>query len=174
MLNLTVGTKNIQVNSDSIKLSDLAEMLEDEYRGHICIAKIDNGLYNLNHIVYKDSVIEFLDSQTEDGNRIYFRGLSFLLVMACRDLFPESKVYIKHSMSNGLYCQVKKSGELTNQDIESIKSKMKDYVDRNLEIKCHYLPNNEAIEDRKSTRLNSSHANISYAVFCLKKKKHRT
>src|SRR3712207_7977476 len=28
-----------------------------------------------------------------------------------------------------------------------------------------------APEDRKSTRLNSSHANISYAVFCLKKKK---
>src|SRR3712207_8657007 len=26
--------------------------------------------------------------------------------------------------------------------------------------------------DRKSTRLNSSHANISYAVFCLKKKTH--
>src|SRR3712207_8255766 len=29
----------------------------------------------------------------------------------------------------------------------------------------------EAVLDRKSTRLNSSHANISYAVFCLKKKK---
>src|SRR3712207_8364954 len=28
-------------------------------------------------------------------------------------------------------------------------------------------------EDRKSTRLNSSHANISYAVFCLKKKKNK-
>src|SRR5258707_11952596 len=28
-------------------------------------------------------------------------------------------------------------------------------------------------EDRKSTRLNSSHANISYAVFCLKKKKNQ-
>src|SRR3712207_6908551 len=28
--------------------------------------------------------------------------------------------------------------------------------------------------DRKSTRLNSSHANISYAVFCLKKKKHNS
>src|SRR3712207_7581097 len=28
--------------------------------------------------------------------------------------------------------------------------------------------------DRKSTRLNSSHANISYAVFCLKKKKNQT
>src|SRR3712207_7562944 len=29
-----------------------------------------------------------------------------------------------------------------------------------------------AVQDRKSTRLNSSHANISYAVFCLKKKKN--
>src|SRR3712207_7151751 len=28
--------------------------------------------------------------------------------------------------------------------------------------------------DRKSTRLNSSHANISYAVFCLKKKKQKS
>src|SRR3712207_7428018 len=32
------------------------------------------------------------------------------------------------------------------------------------------LPNHQ---DRKSTRLNSSHANISYAVFCLKKKKNK-
>src|SRR5215217_9143402 len=31
-----------------------------------------------------------------------------------------------------------------------------------------------ADEDRKSTRLNSSHANISYAVFCLKKKKNKS
>src|SRR2546430_12703488 len=30
----------------------------------------------------------------------------------------------------------------------------------------------EAYGDRKSTRLNSSHSQISYAVFCLKKKKH--
>src|SRR5258707_11404195 len=29
------------------------------------------------------------------------------------------------------------------------------------------------LRDRKSTRLNSSHANISYAVFCLKKKKQK-
>src|SRR4051812_49521366 len=31
----------------------------------------------------------------------------------------------------------------------------------------------EVQPDRKSTRLNSSHMSISYAVFCLKKKKHR-
>src|SRR3712207_8758015 len=42
----------------------------------------------------------------------------------------------------------------------------------------HHFPSKDALRaavlaqvDRKSTRLNSSHANISYAVFCLKKKK---
>src|SRR3712207_7100044 len=34
-----------------------------------------------------------------------------------------------------------------------------------------YYAVRERLLDRKSTRLNSSHANISYAVFCLKKKK---
>src|SRR3712207_9188380 len=38
----------------------------------------------------------------------------------------------------------------------------------------YVIPRSEdcILGDRKSTRLNSSHANISYAVFCLKKKKH--
>src|SRR3712207_7792570 len=41
-------------------------------------------------------------------------------------------------------------------------------------VQYSYLTNKVLIhyEDRKSTRLNSSHANISYAVFCLKKKKN--
>src|SRR3712207_8485870 len=36
------------------------------------------------------------------------------------------------------------------------------------------VPEMSVVVDRKSTRLNSSHANISYAVFCLKKKKYHT
>src|SRR5438034_6561632 len=35
------------------------------------------------------------------------------------------------------------------------------------------IPREEKLRDRKSTRLNSSHTVISYAVFCLKKKKKK-
>src|SRR5258707_8250770 len=38
-------------------------------------------------------------------------------------------------------------------------------------LTSHSYLDNPTMADRKSTRLNSSHANISYAVFCLKKKK---
>src|SRR3712207_7597415 len=47
--------------------------------------------------------------------------------------------------------------------------------DAPLRIECidisHVQGTNVVARDRKSTRLNSSHANISYAVFCLKKKR---
>src|SRR3712207_7971217 len=37
-------------------------------------------------------------------------------------------------------------------------------------VELRWITNRPPSTDRKSTRLNSSHANISYAVFCLKKK----
>src|SRR3712207_7634035 len=46
-------------------------------------------------------------------------------------------------------------------------------LDRHRPIGLDHV-DDRALEDRKSTRLNSSHANISYAVFCLKKKNNTT
>src|SRR3712207_7791605 len=46
------------------------------------------------------------------------------------------------------------------------------YTDYKRNITQMSFPVLSVIGDRKSTRLNSSHANISYAVFCLKKKKN--
>src|SRR5476651_2834451 len=46
-------------------------------------------------------------------------------------------------------------------------------ISHNYDWICHFQDgvSVDTTTDRKSTRLNSSHANISYAVFCLKKKK---
>src|SRR5437899_12323649 len=41
-------------------------------------------------------------------------------------------------------------------------------------VVCLHLFRTDSQRDRKSTRLNSSHLGISYAVFCLKKKKNQT
>src|SRR3712207_8710189 len=53
-------------------------------------------------------------------------------------------------------------------DIDPVLGKLTDTLDKL--IAANNSLTLDAVEDRKSTRLNSSHANISYAVFCLKKK----
>src|SRR3712207_7291932 len=84
-------------------------------------------------------------------------------------LFPYTTLFRSISVSLGLqygvplevyvskfaHMRFEPSGLTNDPDIRVAKS-IVDYVFR----------------DRKSTRLNSSHANISYAVFCLKKKKN--
>src|SRR3712207_7491606 len=54
---------------------------------------------------------------------------------------------------------------ITNSPADGIKTRMLPAMTPGM------LRGNVTRQDRKSTRLNSSHANISYAVFCLKKKK---
>src|SRR3712207_8060260 len=54
--------------------------------------------------------------------------------------------------------------------IEHVEVRLLEVVDRDVFQHVAVQVLADHLEDRKSTRLNSSHANISYAVFCLKKK----
>src|SRR5690606_41097288 len=56
--------------------------------------------------------------------------------------------------------------------INTTMTRVNGIYDRELSIKMELVPDNDLI-DRKSTRLNSSHVKISYAVFCLKNKKKK-
>src|SRR5690625_6992779 len=57
--------------------------------------------------------------------------------------------------------------------IERMTADERDLRDRKVRGGAPFAPVIEGLKDRKSTRLNSSHVAISYAVFCLKKKKSK-
>src|SRR5699024_11770244 len=71
----------------------------------------------------------------------------------------------------------KNKGKYAKRDKSKLKQKEKlpdwakdDTAQKNI-LTEKGIQRSKEIEDRKSTRLNSSHVSISYAVFCLKKKK---
>src|SRR3712207_6977718 len=72
------------------------------------------------------------------------------------------------------YTTLFRSDEKLNDEKTKVKAaQVEDYgwiAEDGRRAKNHLLEANLRLVDRKSTRLNSSHANISYAVFCLKKK----
>src|SRR2546430_3261527 len=76
------------------------------------------------------------------------------------------------------YTTLFRSGVLSAAECEEeppLKSDLTDVVIPGRPHVEHWEARDESVsEDRKSTRLNSSHSQISYAVFCLKKKKKMT
>ena len=142
----TVDGETLEFNRESVKLSEIAKKVENNYKGHICMGIINNKLYDLNRTLYRNSDIKFIDTTEVEGERMYFRGLSLLLMLACRDLYHGSKVLIKHSIGDGLYCVVEDNPNLSEKEIDAIKNKMLEYVENDFEIICRYLPNDKAIE----------------------------
>src|SRR5699024_11445448 len=64
--------------------------------------------------------------------------------------------------------------ELESKNIHVVSNEtLSNYSDAMDDIMQAFMEIVDDVEDRKSTRLNSSHVSISYAVFCLKKKKNK-
>ena len=65
-LNLTVDNEKkvffIEDNSSGIQLKDIADEVEDNYDGYICLASLDNKLYELTETINYDCSIKFLDT----------------------------------------------------------------------------------------------------------------
>src|SRR3712207_8851528 len=90
---------------------------------------------------------------------------------------PRSTLFPYTTLFRSLVCCVSLSPVQTFSQDESAsvsprasQAQAREEVDLEIHLQLLMASNGAASSDRKSTRLNSSHANISYAVFCLKKK----
>src|SRR5438132_8271792 len=89
------------------------------------------------------------------------RSTLFPYTTLFRSLVPEARHLGRRARGGGLLHDVRRSGRVGGRPRPRIGRR-------------HAAAGPDRLRDRKSTRLNSSHTVISYAVFCLKKKKKTT
>ncbi len=95
----------------------------------IVAALVDGKLRELSCATERDCTVEPLTITSSDGLRIYQRALSFLLVVAAHELFPEAQVIIDHSLTlSGLYCEVRNHPPLSSQDVRQLEERMHQIV----------------------------------------------
>src|SRR3989442_8196967 len=89
-------------------------------------------------------------------------------------LFPYTTLFRSPTELSDFIFSVLKNRISTCKLLNKILFKLQDRVYKFIWIpRCQDINEWEKLKDRKSTRLNSSHVRISYAVFCLKKKKKK-
>lgn len=119
--------------------------LENPYP--IVSAKVNNVSQGLKFRVFNNRNVEFIDVRDPSGMRVYCRSLCFLLCKAARDVFPDSKLYMEHPISNGFYCNLRKPdfSPVTKDDIDRLRNRMSEIVKEDLMFHRYEVPTEEAI-----------------------------
>ncbi len=122
--------------------------LQAEYRSPIVAVKLDNEIRDLNYIPESGGKLHPLDLSTEDGVRIYSRGLSLVLIKAASELFPGCKVRIEHSLSKGIYGEIDLLDKtpFTERELSQIHQRMQTIIQADLLITKETVPIDDAIK----------------------------
>lgn len=94
----------------------------------IMACKLFNEIKSLETSIEKDCTIELVDYTTADGSRIYVRGLTFIMLKAFEELYPEYKIVVNYSLGHSLYLECANGKEITEDMVEKVSEKMKDIV----------------------------------------------
>ena len=126
-------TKVIDFMTNKLKINDR----------HIVACKIFNEVKSLDHEMDRDCSIRFLDTSTTDGNRIYVRGITFVLIKAFEELFPKNKITVSYALGHGIYCTTE--SRLKKEDIELLSKRMKKIIKDDLPFEKKTLTLEEAM-----------------------------
>ena len=82
----------------------------------------------------------------EDGLSVLRHTTSHVLAQAVKRLYPETKLAIGPSVSDGFYYDMDREGGFTDEDLAKIEAEMKKIVKENLKLETFALPRDEAIK----------------------------
>ncbi len=113
----------------------------------IVAALIDHELRELTYHIEHDVKVTPLGMDDRDGSRVYRRSLTFLLLVAIHELFPEAALYVDHSVTfGGYFCEVRGRHPFTSAELAQIEARMRAIVAADAPINKQRVPLAQAIE----------------------------
>lgn len=144
-LKIKINNKDLLVEKgitlyDAIKQSGYKENIP------IVLGKINGEYFELSSPIEKSVDIESVNIIDRLGSKTFIRTLQFILIKSVLDIFPEAQITIEHSLSKGLFGEIHKNIALVQEDIEKIKDRMKELIQKDIQIKKISMDREKAIK----------------------------
>ncbi len=147
---ITIHCTNNNVVKKYEKGTSLLEIAKDQnikLQYPVLGALVNNLLQELNYEIYRPKVVKFIDITSRNGLLMYIRSLSFILIKAVKDIFPNQLLEIKHSVSKGIYCELEGIDKTNNKEaVANIKKRMRQIVEADIPFTRSELPREDAIK----------------------------
>lgn len=117
-----------------------------QYKGECAIlaARVNNRIRELDSKIHMDSPLELIDIRNSDGMRMIQRGLIFLLYIAAKELFPQRRLKVLHSINNALYCEL--GDWVTEEEIIQLKERVRALIQQDLPFTKEKLDKLQAVK----------------------------
>ncbi len=102
-------------------------------------AYVNNRIKELNYKIFKPLAVRYIDITHFEGYRVYQRTISFIVQKAVRDLWNDRKFYIRHTVGRGFYCEFADQKELSESEIETLRTQMQKIIDARYKIERHRM-----------------------------------
>lgn len=143
----SICTNEIKEFPFGTKLSDILKQTKTKLKYPIIGALVDNEVQELAFRIVKPHKIEFIDITNQDGMRMYFRSLYFVLMKAVKDIMPDADLRIEHRVSRGYFCEIIGLNLTKNASlIEDIKLQMQKIIKNDFPFERKDILNSEAIK----------------------------
>lgn len=141
---LTFPDKTVFEGPEGLALEEyMREYTEEKYS--VLAALVDGSLHELMYVPRRDVRVVPLTFESAEGARIYRRTLSFLLVTAMEELYPEAQVFIDYTVPyGGYFCQLLNDPQLTQDELIEVETHMRQIVQEDAPIKRIIVDTDEA------------------------------
>lgn len=162
MIDLNSGLLQEKIKRGTTVLELISSLkLTPKYK--IVAAKVNNRMAELTFPLTDDCRVDLIDLSDTDGNRIYQRSLSFVFIKAARDILGDCEVLIEHSLSKGIYCEIKYQSNIDEKDISAIKQRMQEIIDEDIPFKKEQISIEEAMRIFKEQGMESQVKILKFA-----------
>ncbi len=107
--------------------------------------KVKNEVLSLCEVANDDQIVEFIDVNDLNGNKMYKCGLEFIFEVALKELFPNLEITYQHSVPKGFLGEIIGDKIITQEDITNLKAKVATLVADDLIFKKLNIKKKEAI-----------------------------
>jgi uridine kinase len=110
-------------------------------------ALVNNDAVSLSYPVEVDSSVKLLTRADSQGFQIYYRSACFLLAKTMKELFPDARFAVQHSLGTGFFCSFEMNGHagISEEQLQNIDRQMRATVERDVPIERRKVSFTEAI-----------------------------
>ncbi len=112
----------------------------------IVALRVNNELFSVSRSIDVRARVVPVTNETTEGSNVCRRTLCLVLAAAARELYPELRLLVGHSLGYGYYYTLEAAGNSIHIDLPLLESKMREIISADVPVESKYVSYEEALE----------------------------